>query len=40
MIRHFLKIFFASLVLIAVILSVTALGYIIIIDKDMGIGSI
>jgi LCP family protein required for cell wall assembly len=40
MIRHFLKIFFASLVLIAVILSVTALGYIIIIDKDMVIGSI
>lgn len=40
MIRHFLKIFFASLVLIAVILSVTALGYIIIIDKDMVIGTI
>lgn len=40
MIRHFLKIFFTSFILISVILGVTALGYIIIIDKDMVIGSI
>lgn len=40
MIRHFFKIFFSSLVLITVILSVTALGYIILIDKDMVIGKV
>ncbi|MDD4678782.1 MAG: LCP family protein [Tissierellia bacterium] len=40
MIKHFLKIFFASLLLITVILSVTALGYIFLVDKDIVIGKI
>ena len=40
MIRHFLKIFFASLLLISLILSVTALGYIFLVDKDIVIGKI
>ena len=40
MIKHFIKIFFASLVLITIILSVSALGYILIVDKDMVIGTI
>ena len=40
MIKHFLKIFFASLLLISVILSVTALGYILLYDKDIVIGKI
>lgn len=37
MIRHFFKIFFTSLVLLFVILSITALGYIIV-DKDTNFG--
>ena len=40
MIKHFLKIFFASILLISVILSVTALGYIFLYDKDIVIGKI
>lgn len=40
MIKHFLKVFFASVVFMSVILSVTALGYIIFVDKDIVIGSI
>ena len=40
MIKHFLKIFFASVVLISVILSATALGYILFVDKDIVIGTI
>ena len=40
MIKHFLKIFFASLLLITVIMSVTALGYILLVDKDIVIGKI
>lgn len=40
MIKHFLKIFFASLLLISVILSVTALGYIFLYDRDIVIGKI
>jgi len=40
MIRHFLKIFFASLVLISIILSVTALGYIYIVDKNIVLGTV
>ena len=40
MIKHFLKIFFASLLLITVIMSVTALGYILLVDKDIVIGRI
>jgi LCP family protein required for cell wall assembly len=40
MIKHFLKIFFSSLLLISVILSVTALGYIFLYDKDIVIGKI
>ena len=40
MIKHFLKIFFSSLLLITVILSVTALGYIFLYDKDIVIGKI
>ncbi|MGB4439151.1 MAG: LCP family protein [Sedimentibacter sp.] len=40
MIRHFLKIFFASLVLISIILSVTALGYIYLVDKNIVIGTV
>ena len=40
MIKHFLKIFFASLLLISVILSVTALAYIFLVDKDIVIGKI
>ena len=40
MIRHFLKIFFASLVLISIIFSVTALGYMFLVDKNIVIGKI
>ena len=40
MIRHFLKIFFASLLLFTLILSVSALAYIFLIDKDIVIGNI
>ncbi|MGD9568831.1 MAG: LCP family protein [Sedimentibacter sp.] len=40
MIKHFCKIFFASVVLISVILSATALGYMLFVDKDIVIGSI
>ncbi|MBP7223101.1 MAG: LCP family protein [Sedimentibacter sp.] len=40
MIKHFIKIFFASLLLISVVLSVTALGYIFLVDKDIAIGKI
>lgn len=40
MIKHFLKVFFASVVFISVILSVTALGYIFFVDKDIVIGTI
>jgi len=40
MIRHFLKIFFSSLVLISIILSVTALGYIYLVDKNIVIGTV
>lgn len=40
MIRHFLKVFFASVMFISVILSVSALGYILFIDKDIVIGTI
>jgi LCP family protein required for cell wall assembly len=40
MIKHFLKVFFASVIFISLVLSVTALGYILFIDKDMVIGSI
>ena len=38
MIRHFLKVFIASLLLMCFILSVTALGYIFLFDKDIVIG--
>lgn len=40
MIRHFLKVFFVSILLIFSILSVTALGYIFLVDKDIVIGKI
>ncbi len=40
MIKHFLKVFIASLLLMSVILSVTALGYIFLFDKDIIIGKI
>ncbi len=40
MIKHFLKVFFASAVLISFILSVTSLGYIFFVDKDVVIGTI
>lgn len=40
MIRHFLKVFFASVIFISVILSVSALGYILFVDKDIVIGTI
>lgn len=40
MIKHFLKVFFASVILIAVVLSATALGYILFVDKDIVIGTI
>lgn len=40
MIKHFCKVFFASIVLISVILSVSALGYMLFVDKDMVIGTI
>lgn len=40
MIKHFLKIFFASLILILSILSVTALGYIFLFNNDIVIGRI
>lgn len=40
MIKHFLKVFFASVVFISIILSVSALGYIFFVDKDIVIGTI
>ncbi|NYB73715.1 LCP family protein [Sedimentibacter hydroxybenzoicus DSM 7310] len=40
MIKHFFKIFFASVIFLTVVLSVTALGYIVFVDKDMVIGKI
>ncbi|WMJ77155.1 MULTISPECIES: LCP family protein [unclassified Sedimentibacter] len=40
MIKHFLKVFFASAFLISFILSVTSLGYIFFVDKDVVIGTI
>lgn len=40
MIKHFCKVFFASVVLISVILSVSALGYMLFVDKDIVIGTI
>jgi LCP family protein required for cell wall assembly len=40
MIKHFLKVFFASVIFISVILSVSALGYILFVDKDIVIGTI
>lgn len=40
MIKHFLKVFFASVIFISVILSATALGYILFVDKDIVIGTI
>lgn len=40
MIKHFLKVFIASLLLMCFILSVTALGYIFLIDKNIVIGKI
>lgn len=40
MIKHFIKVFFASIVLISTILSVTALGYIVFIDKNIVIKTI
>jgi len=39
MIKHFLKIFFSSIVLLTVLLSVSALGYILFIDKDIVLGT-
>lgn len=40
MIRHFLKIFVASIIMFVVILSVTAAGYMIFYDRDMVIGKV
>lgn len=40
MIKHFLKVFLVSILLIVSFLSVTALGYIFLIDKDIVIGKI
>lgn len=40
MIKHFCKVFFASVVLISVILSVSALGYMLFVDKDIVIGTV
>ncbi|WP_313344482.1 LCP family protein [Sedimentibacter sp.] len=40
MIKHFFKVFFASFIFVTVVLSVTALGYIVFVDKDMVIGKI
>lgn len=40
MIKHFLKVFFTSVVFISIILSVSALGYIFFVDKDIVIGTI
>lgn len=40
MIKHFFKVFLASFIFLSVILSVTALGYIVFVDKDMVFGKI
>lgn len=40
MIKHFLKIFFSSIILFTVLLSVSALGYILFVDKDIVIGTV
>lgn len=40
MIKHFLKVFFASFILITSLLSVSALGYMLFIDRDIVIGSV
>ena len=38
MIKHFCKVFFASIIFITVILSASALGYILFVDKDIVVG--
>ncbi len=40
MIKHFFKVFFASVIFLSVILSATALGYMFFVDKDIVIGKI
>ncbi len=40
MIKHFLKIFLSSIALFTVLLSVSALGYILFVDKDIVIGTV
>ncbi len=40
MIKHFLKIFLSSILLFTVCLSVSALGYILFIDKDIVVGKV
>nr|WP_312579684.1 LCP family protein [Sedimentibacter sp.] len=40
MIKHFLKIFLSSIVLFVILMSVTALGYIMLVDKDIVLGKV
>jgi len=40
MIKHFLKIFIASIILFTILMSVTALGYILFVDKDIVLGTV
>lgn len=40
MIKHFLKIFFSSIILFTILMSVTALGYILFVDKDIVLGTV
>lgn len=40
MIKHFLKIFLTSIVLFTILMSVTALGYILFVDKDIVLGTV
>jgi LCP family protein required for cell wall assembly len=40
MIKHFLKIFMSSIILFVILMSVTALGYIMFVDKDIVLGTV
>ena len=40
MIKHFLKIFISSIALFTILMSVTALGYIFFVDKDIVLGTV
>lgn len=40
MIKHFFKIFFSSIALFVILMTVTSLGYVLFVDKDMVLGTV